>query len=425
MEVTKRESCRICGSKALTQVLDLGSQLLATLTVTEENKDRISRVPVPLEVVRCNPQKDKTACGLVQLLHTYPGDFIYREYWYRSGINQTMRDALKDIVLNAKKRVDLKPHDCVIDIGCNDGTLLNSYERSDITRIGFDPVENIRGENETFHRITDYFNGPRFLKDYPDKKAKIISSIAMFYDLEDPNQFVSDIAQVLHPEGIWIVQIADLPEMLEQVMFDQIVHEHLEYYHIRPFLYLIDRHGLKLVDIEKNKSNGSSYRFYVRPKAGSSVSPEAEKRIAGFLKQEEAMQLESDAPYARFNEACQKIKKDLVTFIHTEKAKGKKIYAYGASTKGNVILQYCGLTNKDIPFVADRNPLKFGGKTIGSEITIISEEQARNDKPDYMLVLPYYFLDEMIKRERAYLENGGKFVIPLPALRIIDKSVYK
>lgn len=413
MQIKSRKACRICGSDKLTPVIDLGAQLLASVTVTESNKSKIPTLPVPLDVVRCT-----NACGLVQLQHTYPSELIYREYWYRSGINQTMRDALKDVVESAQRFVKPAAGDVVLDIGCNDGTLLSNYDQR-LTRIGIDPVENIRGENETFLRVTDFFNAAGVLKASGGRKAKIITSIAMFYDLEEPNRFVADIAQALDPEGVWVVQMADLPEMLEGNMFDQIIHEHLEYYHLRPFQYLVEQHGLKIVDVEKNSVNGSSYRFYVRKAEGSDPDRDGRRRIASLVRSETELGLDTEAPYQKFRDNVEKIKKELPDFIRGINAQGKKVFAYGASTKGNVILQYCGLTEKDIPFVADRNPLKWGSKTIGSNITIISEEEARRLKPDYFLVLPYYFLKEMLQREKDYLQQGGAFVIPVPSVRAI------
>ena len=419
MQTNAITSCRICHSTKLIPVIDLGDQVLASVTVTPTNKEYTEQLkPFPLQVVRCVADGKNDSCGLVQLLHTYPSESIYREYWYRSGINQTMRDALANIVQSASKNVKLDAHDVVVDIGCNDGTLISNYPQN-LLRIGIDPVKNITGDHEDFMRITDFFTADRVLNATNGKKVKVITSIAMFYDLEDPNAFVSDIAKILDKEGVWIVQMADLPEMLKGNMFDQIIHEHLEYYHYRPFEYLVKKHGLKVVDVEKNKVNGSSYRFYIRQAYGPNPSGAACDRITSLMNEEKQMKLEDEEVYRRFKTNCEQIKKKLPEFIRKENAKGKKTFGYGASTNGNVILQYCGLSAKDILFVADRNPLKFGCWAVASMIPIISEEEARKLKPDYMLVLPYYFLDEMLKREKEYLNAGGKFIIPLPELKII------
>lgn len=416
MNVKARETCRICGSNKLVPVLSLGNQLLASVTVTKENEDRIPQNLVPLEVVRCLGE-----CKLVQLKHTYPSDLIYREYWYRSGVNQSMKDALMNIVDSAKRYVQLKRGDIVVDIGCNDGTLLDNYNKK-LFRVGFDPVENIKGEKEGFKRIIDYFNVKSFIEACGNKKAKVITSIAMFYDLEDPNTFVSDISNCLDDNGIWIVQMADLPEMLKNNMFDQIVHEHLEYYHITPFKYLIEKHGMTILDMEKNEVNGSSYRFYVRKKGYAPIDKIAEKEISIFMQEEERMELGNESVYNEFCKRSEKIKNDLITFIKDANLKGKKVFAYGASTKGNVLLQYCGFTSKDILYCADRNPLKWGGRMIGSNIPIISEDDARMMKPDYFLILPYHFMDEILNRESKFLNEGGQFLVPIPEVHCISSS---
>lgn len=421
MTYTTIEKCRICGSTHFAPVIDLGEQMLATVTVTEENKDRYPKGRVPLVVVRCDTEKNPKGCGLVQMKHTYPSSNIYREYWYRSGMNQTMRDALKDVVQCAKSMVALQAGDTVLDIGCNDGTLLANYDEN-LCCIGIDPVENIRGEKESFSRVVGFFNAENFDRAAKGKKAKIITSVAMFYDLEDPNTFVADIAHCLADDGVWVVQMADLPEMLRGNMFDQIIHEHLEYYHIAPFQYLIEKHGLKIVDIAKNNVNGSSYRFYLRKKNGKPAEVEAASRIAAMIEEECALGLQRNEVYQKFREGSETIRRELREFIVNENQKGKKTFVYGASTKGNVILQYVGLTANEIPYAADRNPHKWGGWTIGSNIPIISEEEARKMKPDYLLVLPYYFMQEMLQRESAYLEAGGKFLVPAPHVHCLDKN---
>lgn len=416
-------TCRICGSQQLTPVIDLGAQMLASVTVTRDNEATYPKEAIPLVLVRCDRRKNPDGCGLVQLQHTYPSSVIYREYWYRSGVNQTMRDALHDVVVSAKASQPVAAGDVVLDIGCNDGTLLGNYAGSGLRCFGMDPTENIRGDHEsTFTRVVGLFNARDFLTATGGAKARIITSIAMFYDLEEPNQFAQDIAEALADDGLWIVQMADLPEMLRGNMYDQMVHEHLEYYHIRPFQYLLDRFGLKIVDMEKNDVNGGSYRFYVRKMAGHNATPAAQARINAFLAEEVALQLDEEAPYAAFRAGAEQSRRALRDFVRRANAEGKKIFTCGASTKGNVILQYCGLTAQDIPYAVDRNPLKWGGFTVGTNIPIISEEDARALRPDYLLVLPYYFLKELVQRERVLLEQGTKFLVPLPYVHCVDRT---
>lgn len=420
MNVTIRQTCRLCGSKSLTPILDLGPQMLATVFVSDDNHDCIPTRKVPLELMRCNPEKGEHACGLVQLRHTFPADIMYGDYWYASGVNQTMRDALSDVATRAKGFVTIKPGDIALDIGCNDGTLLRSYKHKGLNLVGFDPAKNFLGaKREGFTRITDYFNKTSYARVLGDKKAKIITSIAMFYDLDDPTGFTRDVHDTLHDDGIWILQMADLPAMLTNNMFDNICHEHLAYFHLAPMEFLLKRCGMKLVDIEKNSVNGSSYRFYIRKNSGADPTPEAMRRITSERVKEFNMALDTDAPYEIFKKNIERNKRDLLAFIKKARTKGKKVFVYGASTKGNVLLQYFGLTERTIPYSADRNPRKWGTRTLGSNIPIISEEEARKMKPDYFLVLPYHFLDEMLPREKDFTKRGGKFIVPVPSIRIV------
>ncbi len=222
-----------------------------------------------MELVRCNPMLDENACGLVQLRHTFPADIMYADYWYVSGVNQTMRDALADITASAMRFVSVAKGDVALDIRCNDGTLLRSYKDPGLARVGFDPAKNFLGaQDEGFQRINDYFNKASYVTALGTRKAKIVTSIAMFYDLEDPVSFTKDVHDVMADDGIWILQMADLPTMLRHNMFDNICHEHLIYYHLAPMEFLLKRCGMKLVDIEFNAINGSSYRFYIRKAVG-------------------------------------------------------------------------------------------------------------------------------------------------------------
>lgn len=421
MNVRVRQTCRLCGSKSLTSILDLGSQMLASAFLAADNADKIPLRKVPLELVRCNPELDENACGLVQLRHTFPSDIMYTNYWYASGVNQTMRDALADITSKAMNYVDVKPGDIAVDIGCNDGTLLKTYNNPLIDLVGFDPAKNfLKLQNEDFTRVNDYFNSHTYRNLKGQKKAKIITSIAMFYDLEDPVGFTNEINEILEDDGVWVLQMADLPNMLAHNMFDNICHEHTAYYSLAPMEYLFRVCGMKLIDIEKNEINGSSYRFYIKKICSEhDVTLAAAERIAKIRLDEFNMALDTPEPYKMFKENIERNKNDLLFFINQERSKGKKIFVYGASTKGNVLLQYCGLDSSIIPFAADRNPQKWGTCTLGSDIPIISEEDARNLQPDYFLVLPYHFLNEMQEREKEFIARGGKFIIPVPEVRLV------
>lgn len=409
-------SCRVCGNNALAPVLSLGDQYVSDFvdTMTEN-------ASAPLELVICNASEG--GCGLLQLKHTADQASLYRNYWYRSGINQTMRDALADISKKASKLVNLQAGDYIIDTGSNDNTLLKSYNRSDVHRIGFEPATNLMpyAEHPEITVINDFFTAAPFLEKSKGIKAKIATSIAMFYDLEDPNAFTSDMASCLHEDGVWIIQMAYLPSMLLDNIFDNICHEHLEYYSLLSLENLLHRHGLKVIDVELNDVNGGSYRTYITHENNTSITPfeGAQERLDALRNQEKTMQLDTLTPYHDFAGSVEGIKDKVVSFIKEEVEKGKTVYVYGASTKGNTLLQYFGLDSSTITAAAERNPDKWGKKTVGTLIPIISEEEARKAKPDYFLVLPWHFLPEFKTREKEYLEAGGKFIVPLPQFQII------
>lgn len=412
-------SCRVCNSDSLAPVLSLGDQYISDFvdTMTEN-------ASAPLELVICNAAEG--GCGLLQLKHTADQGSLYRNYWYRSGINQTMKDALKDISIKASKLANLQAGDYVIDTGSNDNTLLKSYETPNLNRIGFEPATNLMpyAQDPNITVINDFFSAEPFLKASNNKKAKVITSIAMFYDLEDPNKFTSDAAACLDKDGLWIIQMAYLPSMLLDNIFDNICHEHLEYYSLLSLENLLERHELKVIDVELNDVNGGSYRTYITHKENTNIVPfeGAADRVGALRNQEKTMQLDTLAPYNDFAQGVQDIKEKVTSFIKEETGKGKTVYVYGASTKGNTLLQYFGLDHTVITAAAERNPDKWGKKTVGTLIPIISEEEARAAKPDYFLILPWHFLPEFKSREAEYLNAGGKFIVPLPQFEIVEAA---
>jgi len=329
-----------------------------------------------------------------------------------------MRDALANIAQTTEQLVDLEAIDVVLDIGCNDGTLLNSYKTENLFKIGFDPAQNLAQYSRQVadEIVTDFFSSSEFYKHFTeDERPKIITSIAMFYDLEDPNQFVRDIKEVLLPEGVWVLQMSYLPLMLKQHDFGNICHEHLEYYSLKSLEYLLDRHDMSVFDVQVNDVNGGSIRALICNRG----MYETNASVWAMRTQEERLDLGNVASYFDFYIKIQRIKHDVVNFIEGEIEKGKLIGVYGASTKGNVMLQYFGLDHKLICLASDRNPDKWGRVTIGTRIPIMSEEDARNIRPDYFLILPWHFINEFVEREKAYLNGGGRFIVPLPHFTLI------
>lgn len=415
-----RNCCRICGSKSLTPVVSLGDQYIAGAFAGPDGKPPVQR-RIPLDLVRCDPSQDQNACGLVQLRHSVPPPILYRSYWYRSGINQTMRDNLAGITKHAEDTIKLEAGDLVIDIGCNDGTLLKSYRTPGLRILGFDPATNIveYAKANGVPVVNDFFSAANLRSVYSEEKPKVITSIAMFYDLENPHLFVADIKSILHERGIWILELSYLPTMLEMNSYDTICHEHLEYYGLAPMERLFAEHDLQVVDVTLNNMNGGSFRIVVAHSGKVKVSDEARKRVQDLRLKEFEMALDTDAPFATFRKNIEKIKRDLNAFLKKAKKEKKLVHGYGASTKGNTILQYCDVSPDVMPAIADRNKDKWGSYTIGTNIPIISEEESRKKKPDYYVVLPWHFIDEMKKRESDFLKRGGKFVLPMPTVRFV------
>ena len=405
--------CRSCGSTNLTNILSLGLQYPSNFIELNSISDK--REQIPLELIFC----EKKDCGLLQLKHTASRESLYKKYWFRSGLNEKMVEALKDITKSVEKRISLSENDIVLDIGCNDGTLLRSYQ-SKVRLVGFEPASNLVDEAKegTELIINNFFSFYEFVQHFPNERIKVITSIAMFYDLEDPNSFVSDIVNCLDQDGIWIIQMAYLIPMLELNAFDNIVHEHLEYWSLKSLKRLLEEHDLEIFDVELNDVYGGSFRIFVKTKKNDKIN--IQNSVDEFLKKEDEFGLEKKETYLNFANRVNSLKNKLNDFIKKEISNGKLIYAYGASTKGNTLLQFYNLNNKLISKAADRDSKKFGKMTVGSNIPIISEEQARDEKPDYFLVLPWHLVDFFKERENEFLNNGGKFIVPLPDFKIIS-----
>jgi len=410
--------CRVCGHEPLEDILSLGNLCVSDFVDVPGGQEAAA----PLDLVLCN--KKNGGCGLLQIRHTVSHEAMYRNYWYRSGINKTMTDELNGIAAKVESLISLKSEDFVIDIGANDGTLLRGYGVSGLNTVGFEPAINLLQYNTqgTTKIINDFFGASLWQKEFGGKKAKAITAIAMFYDLEDPNAFVSDVAQCLDEEGVFIIQMNYLPLMLSQNAFDNICHEHVEYYSLLSLEALLTRHDLEIFDVELNDVNGGSFRTYIRHKGfGASINVDkfAFDRVEKMRGDEKMLGLSGSKIYNDFVDRVHQLKEVTVKFIKDEVKKGKRVYVYGASTRGNTLLQFYGLDNRFITAAAERNPDKWGKKTVGTNIPIISEEQARHEKPDYFLVLPWHFLKEFKERERIFLEGGGKFIIPLPKFEVV------
>ncbi len=392
--MTIRSSCRVC-ENTMHDVMSLGD----IVPVDFIKPGDAVRPAAPLTLCACD------MCGLVQLRHNLDRDSLFRQYWYLSGLNPTMVAALRSVVDGVHKRVTLQPGDTVVDVGCNDGTLLGMYD-ADITRIGVDPARNLAETAMAFCDVfvNDYFETTDVL--LPPVKA--LTSIAMFYDLDDPRAFVAKVARVLQPDGVWVMQMTDLVRMLRANAFDNICHEHVCYYSLEIFTRLIEEYGLEVFDVEFNDVNGASVRTYVGHKGAHAV-----EHTVRMALEDESEYLADDAlgRFARMTEAA---KTAVVDFVRTERAAGKTIHAMGASTKGNTLLQFFGLTCEDVPVAAEVNESKFGLVMAGCGVPVVSQADSLAAKPDHYLVLPWHFIDFFLHKHEDYLKSGGTIVVPLP-----------
>lgn len=419
MHLTYRKTCRICGSSALTKVIDLGEQHLQGSFI-KPGKELPPLRKISTELVRCNPTVDENACGLLQTAISVPPEILYSAYWYRSGTNQTMRNHLKGIADEGAAMIG-KSDAYVLDIGCNDGTLLKNYPAL-FKKFGVDPsdvAQEIKGDITV---VQDIFPSAELSGILGNQKLDIITSIAMFYDLEDPSAFVKSIREALREDGIWIFEMSYMPSMLRLNSYDTICHEHLEYYSFAVIEKVLARNGMKIVRVGFNDINGGSIRCYATHIENFKFKDRnAIAVIADIRQQEFDLELDTDKPYRDFQERIDKHRDELSSLLKKLKREGKRIHLYGASTKGNTILQWCGIDSSIIEYASDRNPDKDGAKTIGSDIPIVSEEKSREMKPDYYLVLPWHFRDEFLEREMEFLDNGGAFIFPLPSVEIFKR----
>ncbi|MBL7937053.1 MAG: methyltransferase domain-containing protein [Bacteroidia bacterium] len=404
------DKCRISGSANLVNVLSLGEQYL-TGVFPKSTNEKITKGP--LDMVWCPDS------GLLQLKQSYSLDEMYGDnYGYRSGLNASMVKHLTHKIHALERLAQITDNDLVIDIGSNDATSLKAY-KSKCKKVGIDPTGTKFKEYYTneLTLIPNFFNAEVFKKEFKEVKAKIITSIAMFYDLENPASFVNDIFNCLDENGIWHFEQSYMPSMLRTNSYDTICHEHLEFYSFKVVKKLLESQNMRIIDVQMNSVNGGSFAVTAcKQSAGYTSNTPI---INWMLQQEDDMELDTIKPYKDFEGRVFKHKKNLKELIEALVADGKKVFGYGASTKGNVLLQFCEFTTKHIPYIAEVNEQKFGSFTPGTNIPIISEKEAHSMKPDYFLVLPWHFKNSILEREQAFMEAGGKFIFPLPEIEIV------
>lgn len=403
-------NCRICDGPDLTRVLDLGVQVLTGIFPKSPDAEITSG---PLILVKCTGDG---GCGLLQLAHSYDLEEMYgQNYGYRSGLNASMVAHLKSKVDRIKCYGLIEPGSIILDIGSNDGTTLGLYDLDDARLIGIDPTAAKFRQHykDGIEVVPDFFSADKFKEMFGDEKAAVVTSFSMFYDMEDPTGFMRQISDILDTEkGIWVCEQSYMPMMLETNSYDTVCHEHLEYYALAQIFWMAERTELDIVDVELNAVNGGSFSFVAQRKGGALARSAAVDELFAL---EQALKLDGLEPYRAFADQVVRHRDDLLAFLAEAKAQGKRVAALGASTKGNVLLQYCGITPADIEAIGEVNPDKFGAYAPGTNIPIVDEAEVLASEPDYLIVLPWHF--------RSFFEShpryaGLRLVFPLPKLTV-------
>jgi hypothetical protein len=419
------QCCKLCGSKALTDVMSIAPQFLSpTFTRDNAKEGELAKIQVPLTMALCDLARNPDGCGLLQLREEVEADLLYRRYFYRSATSDMMRNDLKEVIRDICGRVDLKPNDIVIDIGANDCTTLGFYP-SHLRRVGYEPARNIdwSGVDPSIIVINDYFSAKPFQERFKGEKAKAVGCNAMFYDLPDPNSFTADVKSILAPDGVWCIQLSYVALMLTNMNFYDICHEHLSYYSLAALQTLMKRNGLAVFDASTNAVNGGSLRAFVTHIENKQAFTEkGAQNLAALAKGERELKLDDADTYRAYYGQIAELANRVNAFLDDESRRGGKVFGLGASTKGNVLLQFFGITKQKMPFISERNPDKVGLHTLGTDFELISEERARELRPSCMLVLPWYFKNEIVAREQEYLRQGGKLLFPMPYAHVVTKD---
>lgn len=407
------------------KVLEVGSYYVSDFLKSDENSSNRTKYSLDLYL------DDELGAVRLDKKDLAPASSMWGKYWYRSGTNATMTNELKGIVNEVCSRVKLKDGDVWLDIACNDGTLLK-FIPDNIKKVGIDPCDDSFYAESSKHGevIQDYFSEDAWKKtSVANKKAKVISCIAMFYDLDNPHPFVSDLYNVLDEDGVIVLQMSYTPLMVKQMAFDNICHEHVYYYDLTSIEKLFSQHGFKVVDCSLNDTNGGSFRVYLQKEfaqvssfATAPLRDVCDMRVKSILNYEKTeLNIRDPKVWEKFSNSLNELRKKVVQFVDGALMRGKTVYGYGASTKGNTLLQHFGLDNTKIKAIAERSPYKFGMKTVGTDIPIISEDEMRKEKPDFLLVLPWHFIDEFERREQDYIKSGGALVLPCPQFKVISQ----
>jgi SAM-dependent methyltransferase len=412
---TPLECCRVCGNTHLQAVIDIGEQYLSS--VFPDGLDYRGDVPRSrLDLALC--VKRPETCGLLQLARRHDIEAMYAAYPYTSSTNSSMARILADVAQSGREGAGLRTGDLVLDIGGNDGTLLSFFANEELDLVTIDPARNVEPvfESPRFTHLRAFFSADAY-REVADRPARLIFSVAMYYHLDDPLAFTREVADVLADDGVWVIQMAYLPAMLRTNMYDNIVHEHAGYYATRHMQWIMERAGLEVFDVTLNDVYGGSFRVFVK-KAGARAHS-ATERLERTLRAEDQLGLFEPSTYGSFQRRIERTREELLGLCRDIVSRGETIWVYGASTKGNTILQFCGLSDAELVAAADANPFKVGKYVVGADIPIRSEDEMRAARPDWLLALPYSFVDAFMDREAELVSNGTRFVVPLPEVRAL------
>ena len=409
-------NCKICKSKKIIKITNLESQPISSVFLFKKN---FNFKKYNINLYQCYK------CKLIQFKSLPPlGEMYGKTYGYRTSLSKLMINHMKEKFIKFSKLGIIKKNSNILDIGSNDGTFLNFFANKEkkLNLYGIDPSSEKfkKFYNKKINLITDYFTYENFFKNINNQgqKFKLITSFAMFYDIENPNKFCKDIYKLLDKDGLWALEISYFPALLKNLTYDQICHEHVTYYTLTTFNNLVKKQGFKILDFRFNEINGGSIEIICAKKSNNIKSNDS--KIKKHLMDEKNITLDS---YKKFNERVENTKKNILEILKL--VGSKNIIGYGASTKGNIVLNHCNITSKNISYICDENSYKFNKFTPGSNIKIISKEKMRKLQPKYLLILIWSFRKEVIKQEINYINKGGKLIFHLPQLHIIDKSNYK
>lgn len=403
--------CRICGSKKLYQFLDLDAMPIPNGFLTRGELKR-KEPYYPLGVYVCEE------CSLVQLTHVVPPDIMFKNYLYIPSTSSTMLSHFKTMADDITEELSLSNKDLVIDIGSNDGTLLGFFKENEVKVLGIDPATNLTqvARLRGIESIDDFFTSELAKKVKKEKgKAKIITATNVVAHIDNIHDLCEGVSELLDKDGVFITEFPYFGDLLDKNEFDTIYHEHLSYFAIRPLVELFKSHNMRIVDIKKLSIHGGSIRVYV---VKSTSKRKQSKIVQEFIENELLKKLNTRMPYEDFSRRVAVIKRDLVDYLKKLKKDGKKIVGYGASAKGNVLLNYCNIDTKLLDYIVDSIHYKQGRYTPGTHVPIYPETRLQKDMPHYTLLLAWNFADEIIRKQSKYREKGGQFIITIPYLRI-------